>query len=588
MRKVLLTLMTAACLSLCGVDSFAQQPWFITDLGILPNNELVATCKGDNMIRLLGRDGKLLKTIQLNDVPTGIAVKGNTLYVTTFSKESAVQVVDAQTGTVSKTFSLPNVSGLTSPVLSDDGKTLYVCAKFTNKVYEIDTENGSIKRECAVLREPTTLLLSKDGKNIYVTNFLPAQRADIDHVASAVSVIDRESFKKTKDIRLENGSNALRGMCQSPDGKYLFISHNLGRFTVPTSQLQQGWMNTSALSVINTQTQEFEGAILVDEAERGAAGVWSVMCDDKNMYVSHSGVHEISVIDYPAMVKKYEAYKDKTALNYDLHFLYGIRKRVKMEGNGPRCMVVSGDEVIVPTYFSDHLNVYNIADGSVSNVELNPSRVENDAQQGERMFNDAMLCFQNWQSCNGCHPGDARTDGMNWDLMNDGVGNPKNCKSLLLSIETPPSMISGIRASANIANRAGFKHIQFHEISEEDALKIDAYVMSLKPVASPYLVNGELSEKAKKGRKVFQEHKCDACHSGPHFTNLQSYRIGENVEFEKGWDTPTLIEVWRTAPYLFDGRAATLQDVFEVYKHGIQKKISKADVEALVEYVNSL
>ena len=125
-----------------------------------------------------------------------------------------------------------------------------------------------------MLRQPTTLLLGKDDINIHVTNFLPAQRADLDHVASAVTVIDRNSFSKKKDIRLENGSNALRGMCESPDGKYLFISHNLGRFTVPTSQLQQGWMNTSALSVINTQTQEFEGAILIDEAESGAAGAW--------------------------------------------------------------------------------------------------------------------------------------------------------------------------------------------------------------------------------------------------------------------------------------------------------------------------
>lgn len=41
---------------------------------------------------------------------------------------------------------------------------------------------------------------------------------------------------------------------------------------VPTSQLQQGWMNTSAFSIINVEKQEFEGAVLVDEPDRGAAG----------------------------------------------------------------------------------------------------------------------------------------------------------------------------------------------------------------------------------------------------------------------------------------------------------------------------
>ena len=65
-------------------------------------------------------------------------------------------------------------------------------------------------------------------------------------------------------------------------------------------------------------------------------------------------------------------------------------------------------------------------------------------------------------------------------------------------------------------------------------------------------------------------------------------KFSEDVEFEKGWDTPTLCEVWRTAPYLFDGRAATMREVFEVYRHGIEGKVSKKDIEALTEYVNSL
>ncbi len=78
-------------------------------------------------------------------------------------------------------------------------------------------------------------------------------------------------FTKVKDIQLANGSNALRGICMTPDGKYIYISHNLGRFTVPTSQLQQGWMNTSAFSIIDVAKQEFIGAVVVDEPERGAA-----------------------------------------------------------------------------------------------------------------------------------------------------------------------------------------------------------------------------------------------------------------------------------------------------------------------------
>ncbi|MDR1937238.1 MAG: YVTN family beta-propeller repeat-containing protein, partial [Tannerellaceae bacterium] len=224
----------------------------------------------------------------------------------------------------------------------------------------------------------------------------------------------------------------------------------------------------------------------------------------------------------------------------------------------------------------------------VKTVEMNPGRTETREHKGEKYFNDATNCFQGWQSCNGCHPGDARMDAMNWDLMNDGVGNSKNCKSLLYSHVTPPSMISGIRASAEIAVHKGFTHIQFYDIDEERSSCVDDYLKALRPVPSPYLVNGELSEKAKEGRKVFEKLKCGECHSGPYYTDMKMHRIGEDIEFEKGWDTPALVEVWRTAPYLFDGRAATMEEVFEVHKHGVDRKISKKEIDALSEYVNSL
>ena len=150
-------------------------------------------------------------------------------------------------------------------------------------------------------------------------------------------------------------------------------------------------------------------------------------------------------------------------------------------------------------------------------------------------------------------------------------------------------MISGIRADAEAAVRAGYKLIQFTYLPEDFACCVDEYLKSLKPVPSPYLENGELSEKAERGRKVFEKMDCDKCHSGPYYTDMSMHRIGEDVEFEKGWDTPTLIEVWRTAPYLFDGRATTIEEMLEVHKHGLEKKkISKKELEELAEYVKSL
>lgn len=583
LKTSLIACFVSCCVSFAAADN---QPFFTTDIKLNDKGEMYLTEKGVKGVDVFSPEGKLLRSYPMDEIPTGILVDGSKAYVTTFENTGKLHILSLESGQIEAT--IPMGSGACHPMFSPDKTKIYVCNQFDNSIAEVDPASHAVLRTTKVLREPKSAVFSKDGKYMYVTNFLPAQRADLDYVAACVSVIEMDGFTKVKDIQLANGSNALRGICITPDGKYIYVSHNLGRFAVPTSQLQQGWMNTSAFSVIDTEKQEFAGAVVVDEPERGAAGIWSIACNEDQIFISHSGTHEISVIDHPALRDKFEAYPNKSMLDYDLNFLYGIRERVPLEGNGPRSMVLTNDKLIIPTYFADVLNVVDIDTRQVTATELNPGRAETDINKGEKYFNDASHCFQNWQSCNGCHPGDARTDGMNWDLMNDGVGNSKNCKSLLFSHVTPPNMISGIRASAEVAVRAGYNFIQFFDISEEDALCVDKYLMSLRPVPSPYLVNGELSDKAKEGRKVFDKLKCGECHSGPYYTDMKMHRIGEDVEFEKGWDTPTLREVWRTAPYLFDGRAATMEEVFEVHKHGIDKKVSKKDMEALVEYVNSL
>lgn len=564
-----------------------QPPFFSTGIGLDAEGNIYLSQKGLKRLHVFAPDGStLLRSYPLDETPTGVLVGDGKAYVTTFEQTGHLQIVDLESGRVEA--SIPTGSGACYPIFGPEGKKIYVCNQFSHTVSEVDPVAGRVTRTAEVLREPKSAVFSKDGKYLFVTNFLPAGRADLDFVASCVSVIERSTFRKVKDIPLANGSNALRGICITPDGRYVYVSHNLGRYTVPTSQLQQGWMNTSGFSVIDVAAQEFRGVILVDEPERGAAGVWDITCNEAYVFVSHSGTHEVSLIDHPAMRTKFENYPNKELLDYDLNFLYGLRQRIALQGNGPRNLALSGDRLYIPTYFADILNVLDIDSRELQAIDLNPGRKESRIHKGEKYFNDADKCSQNWQSCNGCHPGDARMDAMNWDLMNDGVGNSKNCKSLLFSHVTPPCMISGIRASAEIAVEAGFRHIQFYELEREALDCVDDYLKALRPVPSPFLVDGELSDKAKEGRKVFDRLKCGDCHSGPYFTDGQIHRIGQDIEFEKGWDTPTLREVWRTAPYLFDGRAATMMEVFDTHKHGIEKKVSRKDLEALVEYVNSL
>jgi cytochrome c peroxidase len=227
-------------------------------------------------------------------------------------------------------------------------------------------------------------------------------------------------------------------------------------------------------------------------------------------------------------------------------------------------------------------------------VKLGPDKPLTAVRQGEIFFHDAALCFQKWQSCSSCHPGDARVDALNWDLLNDGLGNPKNTRSLLLAHRTPPSMSLAVRSTAEEAVRAGIRHIQFAVRPEEDAVAIDEYLRSLKPIPSPYLVNGALSERARRGKQVFESAGCSSCHSTALHTDGMQYNVGTGKLLDEGkeFDTPTLVEVWRTAPYLHDGRARTIVDVFKKHNprddHGQSSDLTEQQLADLAEYVLSL
>lgn len=534
--------------------------------------------------------GELIISIPTELPPTGVILgKGNKAFATISYSEGELLEIDLKQRQVIRKISVGH--GAIAPVYSASRNTVYVANQYSDDISVVDLAEGADVDRIKVLRQPMTMDITPDGRWLYVANLLPVTRADIDTVAADVSVVDLETNKVAKHLKLSNGSNALRGLKISPDGRHAFVSHNLGRFQVPTSQLEQGWMNTSALSILDVASQKVLATVLLDEPERGAAASWGIDVNDATIVVNHAGTHDYSLIDYPAMMEKLAKVEDPEALSYDLTFLNGVRKRIPWEGEGPRSIRLAESTVFAAMYFSDQIESRQLADeDNVMTYALNPNLVIDSVRMGEMVFNDARHCFQQWQACTGCHPNEARTDALNWDLLNDGIGNPKNCKSMLVAHDTPPAMITGVRPSAEVAVRAGFRHIQFAQIDEARARAVDHYLRSLKPVPSPYLVDGKLSEKAELGKQVFQEVECGYCHSGEYYTDGKKHKIGVPGPADRtdSWDTPTLVEVWRTAPYLHDGRSATMRDLLEVDQHGLREELEEDKLDALIEYVLSL
>jgi len=565
------------------------------------------------------KTARVVATVSMPAEPTGLALSdgGASLYVTCAAPQGYVCVIKTDTRKVRGQF--PAGYGARAPVLSGDGRTLYVCNRFDNDISVISTEQGKQISRIPALHEPVAADVTPDGKWLFIGNQLPHGPANGDSVACNVSVIDASNSALETNIPLPNGSTGLQDLVVSPDGTFVFVSHILARYTTPTTQLERGWINTNAVSIIDARYRTLMETVLLDDVDRGAANPWALACtsDGKLLCVTHAGTNELSVIEVRPLVEKiftrhrrtsiqnerstagsYSSYssggKNASNIPNELSFLYGVRERIKLPGKGPRSLAIIGRKAYVAEYFSDSMTVVDISVGSRHKaypVALGPKTTMTAQRWGEMLFNDALICFQSWQSCASCHPSDARADALNWDLLNDGLGNPKNTKSLLLSHQTPPSMITGIRKSAELAVRAGIRHILFAVRPEQEAVAIDEYLKSLKPVPSPHLLDGKLSESARRGRGVFRKTGCSSCHAGPILTDLQKYDVGIGEGMDKGrlLDTPSLVEVWRTAPYLYDGRAATIRDVVTTHnsndKHGRTSDLSEGEIKDLVEFV---
>jgi YVTN family beta-propeller protein len=497
---------------------------------------------------------------------------------------------------------------------------LYVCNQFDNDVGVIDLATKKQVGRIPVRREPVAADITKDGKFLLVANQLPAGRSDVETVAAVISVIDLASRKMVKELPMPNGSSSLKDLRVSPDGKYAAVTHIVGSFSRTTSKVQFGWINANGLTIIDLARMEIGFSLLLDEPNRGAGNPWGLAwsADGNTLAVAHAGTHEVSLIDFPQLLAGRQATtgdharQAKPVLAYLTHyegmdpgmpFLNGARVRVPLpEGDlGPRAIVCVGRKAYTANYFSDTVSVIDLdAPGAtVKSIPLG-SKVEiaemDEVRKGQFYFHDAALCLQGWQSCSSCHPGEARVDGLSWDLMNDGIGNPKSTRSLLLAHRTPPAMFLGVRSNAVVAVRAGIKFILFTNQPEAVPAAIDEYLKSLTPLPSPHLVHGQLSQAAERGRGLFNGAAgCADCHVPGLYTDLHAHDVGTRRTFDGPADTfytPTLVEVWRTAPYLHDGSAVTIRDVLTTRnpsgRHGDAKDLSPAEIDDLCEYVLSL
>lgn len=610
MRTLHLIISGAILVSPAGTWCSEERPRYRSpfDLAFSPDGiELaVSDATAGCLVVIAVPSGRVAREIPLRGRPLGVSWSrdGERIHVAECSAGTVAEV--AASGEVLRRFRVgPRPVGLAE---APRRGLLLVADSGTHSVSLVDLESGKERQRVQVKREPWYLAVSPDESLALVGNRLPAGEATDLSTSASLTVIDLESGSPLRGLRLPPNSMNLLGITVSPDGRWAYAVHNLGRTNMSTERISGGWINRNALSIVDLGARRLFATIPLDSVTLGAANPWGVVVSPTgtDLWITLSGVHQLGRLELEplhAALRSVPGYASRKAggedADYDLGvFTDGRFSRQDLPGNGPRGVEVSPDGLLVAValYYSGKVLLVDASTGGVRQAVPLDDQPEADAsRRGEALFHDATRCYQHWLSCATCHP-EGRTDGLNWDLLNDGSGNAKNTRSLLFVHRTPPAMARGVRSGMEEATAAGFASLLFREAPEEDLRAVRAYLRSLEPEPSPSLIEGRLSQRALEGKAIFESPGagCAACHPEPLFTDRRMHDVGTRGVFpwEDRFDTPTLHELWRTAPYLHDGRAATLEDVFTRWnrgdRHGRTSHLTDPQLEALVEYLESL
>ena len=553
----------------------------------------VSDATNDALYRMDG-DGKIEKTVTFSATVSKVKAENGKVYVLWGELDGELGIFDADLN-LEKTVPV----GHTPTDLYISGNTAYIANLFSNSVSVVDLDKGEEIATVMVSREPCCL--AAVGNVLYVGCRLQDGAANGETVSSKVCKIDLTDMTKNETvgfIALPNGCVNIRGITATGDGK-IVVTHTVARYSYPTTQLDRGWVNSNGFSVIDPEN-DTPTAFLLDEVERGAANPWDVVQteDEKYLVFSIAGTGELVRVEYKKIfsrVEKVEAGKDPNAASTEaivnrIGFLSDVEKRLALPGDGVRALCIDGKKIYAAEYFTGDIV---IADASLDKIEktlsLGKQPEMTPEREGETLWHSAKFCYQNWESCSSCHP-NARSDGLCWDEGGDGWGTPKNTKSMIFSVRTPPVLMTGVMENAE-ANVMGTVREAFRSgLADEKVEAMYAYLRSLQPVDSPYLNrNGTYTELAQRGKELFEEVGCAVCHPAPLYTDLKfrkSPYLGSDGSWEdRAFITPTLVEIWRSAPYTYSGGET---DIMEIITKFSSRELTKNEWAELTRFVLSI
>jgi YVTN family beta-propeller protein len=582
-------------------------------------SRLYVLCQQIEEIRVLdAATYAVVKTIAVGRVPRGIALSpsGDRLFVTN-TWDDTLSVIDTRTLAVTATWP---VGTEPSGVVEDRaGKHLFVANRISNDVAVLDAQTGEEEKRFLAGRGSSYLTLSPDGSRIYATHVYPNPprvRTDLDNRTapeSEITVIDAAHAVVVDRMPL-HGVAGVFHLAFSADGRIGVVAEYHPKNLVPLAHLEHGGAFAYTLTLFGADVgQPVE--VPLDELERYASQPFGVVIapNKSRLYVTIGGSECVIVIDLPRLLRFIHARQrpESGSFAYDLAASANyVIARIPV-GHNPRGLALSrdGSKLFVANRLEDTISVIDTRSNRVaSTIALSGPITVNVLRHGEQTFYSARYSFQGQISCSSCHI-DSTFDGLTWDLEPDGFGRDIVDNKMLEGLKnTEP--YKWIGTNPNLPTECGPRTEKYFWRSEQyDDLTLadlTIYIRNLPTRPNRWKLPGrEMTPAQERGQALFarevdkfgkpipESNRCSYCHSGPKGTNQMISDVGTRKATDNTgrFKSAPLTEIALTAPYLHDGSARTLEEIWTVYnpddKHGRTNDLTKDELNDLIEYLRT-
>lgn len=558
---------------------------------------------------------KVLHIIKIGEHPHSVVVDddGKMAYVSNQWSDN-VSVVDLAEFSVIDT--LKTGGGPAGLVLSANGQFLYVVNSYTSNLSVIDLHTKEERKRLTTGNNPTGAQLSPNGKILYVTSRRALIAPYGENLMSELTVANDSTQRITDRINIES-AHIMENIAFTPTGDLAIMTLIRPKNLVPSIQVERGWMMTHGIGIIEQKENGRVVQLLLDEPNSYYPDPFDIVItpDGKKAFVSHSGVNCISVVDIDSIRILMAESSPEMLRTYSNHLGISSRYVIKRISTGanPKGLVLSpdGKRLYVAEHLEDRIAVINTESlETINTIDLGGPRRITVARRGRRLLNNAGHTFQNQYSCYTCHP-DEHEDGLVYNMASRDMGrNLTNTQSLRDIGDTPPFKWNGKNQTVYKQDGMRFSTVltRTEQFSYKDLDAITAYIMTGIPYPPnlQYNPNGVLTESQLRGKAIFERTKdnfgnvipennrCITCHQPPYYTNLKMADVRTLAASDDSmlFDTPHLNNIYASPPYLHDGRAATLEEIWTLYgkadKHGLVGDMTKNQLNDLVEYLKAL